>query len=297
MIYTAMPRADDRYYRPVNDDLIRYNQTFAAHLGENDQLLSITKRTMPFPTTSSTYDDIWVRDVAPIITTKMVKFKHSPAYLKKSDSRALNTQFTKWLTTNHFNYQTSALVLDGGNVQWNHGDAVVVTNRVFADNRKWSHKAVINELKTKLNVKKVVVIPAEPGDTLAHSDGMIKFLSPKLAFISDFEGDTQFRKKVAGIIQRELPDVKLVTIKSAYTEKGQFDPNIASARGLYINMLETDKTIYVPQFDLKADHSAIKFIQSYTDKTVVGIPINKVSTLGGALHCTTWEVPAAFQPK
>ncbi|KRL55840.1 agmatine deiminase family protein [Furfurilactobacillus rossiae] len=299
MIYTALPKQSDHYYHRIYPDLIQYNQTFSERLASADQLTSLTKSNQrgKFATTPYTYDDIWVRDVAPIITTTMVKFRYSPAYLPKADSGYLNTSFTNWLNQSHFNYHSSKLVLDGGNVQWNKGNAVVITNRVFKDNPHWSHHDIISELKHQLNVNKVVIVPAEPGDTLAHSDGMIKFLTPNTAFISDFEGNQAFQNKFKQIVKKSLPHVRLITLKSAYTDAGQYDKKIASARGLYINMLETAHTIYVPQFNLARDKEALHTIQAHTSKRVVGIPITKVSTLGGAVHCTTWDVPKKFAPK
>ena len=299
MIYTSLPKSSDQYYHRVYPDLINYNQTFSNKLATDDRLTVLTQnqKSAKFTTTPYTYDDIWVRDVAPIITTKMVKFKYSPDYLPKPDSHYLNDSFTTWLNQEHFNYQTSKLVLDGGNVQWNKGDAVVITNRVFKDNPRWSHHAVIAELKHQLQVKMVVIVPAEPGDTLAHADGMIKFLSPKVAFISDFEGNKRFQAKFIHVLRKALPHLRLISLKSAYTDQGQYDKKIASARGLYINMLETTHTIYVPQFDLPADKAALRAIQKHTSKRVIGVPVAKISTLGGALHCTTWDVPSQFQPK
>ncbi len=47
-----------------------------------------------------------------------------------------------------------------------------------------------------------------------------------------------------------MPEAEFIVVPSLYTEKGQYDQEIASAKGLYINMLETCDVIYVPKFGL-----------------------------------------------
>ena len=42
-----------------------------------------------------------------------------------------------------------------------------------------------------------------------------------------------------------MPEAEFIVVPSSYTEKGQYDQEIASAKGLYINMLETCDALYV----------------------------------------------------
>ena len=50
-----------------------------------------------------------------------------------------------------------------------------------------------------------------------------------------------------------MPEAEFIVVPSSYTEKGQYDQEIASAKGLYINMLETCDALYVPKFGLAKD--------------------------------------------
>lgn len=48
----------------------------------------------------------------------------------------------------------------------------------------------------------------------------------------------EFRYHVQEIIQEQMPEAEFIVVPSSYTEKGQYDQEIASAKGLYINMLK-----------------------------------------------------------
>ena len=292
-IYTDLPLATNSYYRPFAADL----KSFSYQLAKDDpnNVTTITKQHITNQTSRFTYDDIWLRDVAPVITTRMVKFRYSPNYLPKADSSYLDNRFRTWLRQQHFNYQTSNLVLDGGNLIWNQHKTIILTDHVFADNPDWSRSEIVNELKAKLEVNRVIIIPSEPGDILGHADGMVKFINANTLYVSDFSGDTQLVKTVKTRIKATLPNAKFVILPSAYTSKGQYDKKIASAKGLYINMLETPDTIYVPHYDLPMDRQVLKIVRQHTKKRVVSINIAKISTTGGSVHCLTWDVPNRFK--
>ena len=84
-----------------------------------DQLISLSVEEQDFHTSCFEYDDIWLRDVAPVATNHLVKFKYRPNYLPDDQGRYLDQQFNKWLKKNDFEYVKSPLILDGGNLIWN----------------------------------------------------------------------------------------------------------------------------------------------------------------------------------
>lgn len=283
-IYTSMPDQNDDYYQPFYDSLKKFNYDFSRKMNKGDS----------FSVLKFYYPDIWLRDVAPVVTTKMVKFKYSPNYLKKCDSRYLNNHFKKFLK-GRYKYSQSSLVLDGGNAQWDGDQTVVLTKKVFQDNPDWTKTEITSELKDKLKVKRVVYISIEPGDVLGHSDGMVKFISPNKMFINDFSYEPGFLQKIERQIKKQIPEMKFIVLPSAYTSKGQYDSKIASAKGLYINMLETNHAIYFPMYGLKQDHTVLKMVQAQTNKPVVPVKVGNISVLGGSLHCLTWNVPNKFK--
>ncbi|MEE8824353.1 putative agmatine deiminase [Lentilactobacillus sunkii] len=294
-IYTALPVKSDSYYQPFSHSL----KAFSNQLSRTDRkhVITITNQSMNHRVSRFSYDDIWVRDVAPVITTKMVKFKYGSNYLPKADASYLDRQFRTWLDEEGFNYQVSNLVLDGGNLIWNGHDTVILTNHVFDDNPGWTRSEIVSELKSKLNVKRVIFIPVEPGDVLGHADGMVKFISRNELYVSDFSGNHKLLRKVEHQIKSVIPNAKFVVLPSAYTSRGQYDRKIASAKGLYINMLETPTKVYVPQYGLSMDHKVLKIIRSHTHKKLIPINVGKISTMGGSVHCLTWDVPKTMVPE
>ncbi|MEC2987191.1 hypothetical protein P9Z41_17625, partial [Bacillus cereus] len=61
-------------------------------------------------------------------------------------------------------------ILDGGNLIWNKKDTVILTERIFDDNDDWTEEEIIEQLEWDLDVSRVIIIPAEEGDVLAHAD-------------------------------------------------------------------------------------------------------------------------------
>ena len=121
-------------------------------------------------------------------------------------------------------------------------DTVILTERIFDDNYDLDARKRTRATEW-IYVSRVIIIPAEEGDVLAHADGMVKFIDEHTMFISDFLGDHEFRYNVQEIIQEQMPEAEFIVVPSSYTEKGQYDQEIASAKGLYINMLETCDTL------------------------------------------------------
>lgn len=297
MIFTSLPRKNNSYYKDFYKELVGFNKEFNVSLEKNDKLEVITDQKLDQNISEFSYDDIWTRDVAPVITTRLVKFNYTPEYLEKSASGKLDKEFRKWLDINQFKYHTSSLILDGGNCVWDKKETVIVTDRVLSDNKILLKEEIIQQLKEDLQVTNVIIIPTEEGDLLSHADGMVKFIGKNTLFISDFLGNTEFRKEIETIIYQTLPDIDIVEMSSSYVEEEQYDEDIASAKGLYINVLETENAIYVPQFNLPEDKKQLDFIKKYTNKEVIPVAINDISTMGGAINCLTWYCPEEFLPK
>lgn len=297
LIITALPKKNNAYYDSFATDLVAFNASFKHSLNQRDSLRVMTTQEVNQEKFSFTYDDPWVRDVAPVVTSRLVKFKYSPEYLDKSLSGKLDKRFRKWLDINKFDYHSSPLILDGGNCIWDKKETVIITDRVLTDNHKWTKEDIIEQLKADLKVANVIIIPTEYGDNLSHADGMVKFIGETTLFISDFLGDIEFRHEVESIIRKTLPSIAIVEMASSYVEEGQYDQGIASAKGLYINLLETEKAVYVPQFGLAADDEQLAFVGQYTDKQVIPVAINEIATMGGAINCLTWYCPNHLLPK
>lgn len=63
--------------------------------------------------------------------------------------------------------------------------------------------------------------------------------------------------------------------------------NWLTAKGLYVNFLETSKAVFVPQFNLSLDENAVKTIKLCTSKPIIKVDCSKIAEYGGAVHCLT----------
>ena len=67
-----------------------------------------------------------------------------------------------------------------------------------------------------------------------------------------------------------------------------------SARGLYVNFLETSRAVFVPQFNLPTDDKVISIMEKYTRKPLVRVDCTQMARYGGAVHCLTREYDTEF---
>ncbi len=92
-----------------------------------------------------------------------------------------------------------------------------------------------------------------------------------------------------------MPDAEFVVIPSSYTNR-QYDSKIASAKGVYVNILETDQNVYVPQYGFEEDSAIFDTIADHFNKPAIAIDVDKVSVMGGAVNCLTWYCPPRLLP-
>ncbi len=271
-IFTGLPAVDDTYYKPFEQEIKQFKEDLHS--------------------TTIDYGDIWIRDVAPVVTDRLVKFNYSPDYLSKKQSRTINAIFMDWLDKKGFDYEQSKIILEGGNFVYNREDTVIITKRILKDNPEYSQNALITKLKKLLHVRKIILIDEEPGDVLGHADGQVFFIKTDTLFIGDFEGNSLVKKQ----IKQAAPELKIIDLPSNYQEEGQYDQSIPSARGLYVNMMETDTTLYVPKYGLKTDQQVLDLVSQYTNKKIQTVDVRTLSTLGGSINCLTWYCPNELLP-
>ena len=81
--------------------------------------------------------------------------------------------------------EDSTIVIDGGNIVAD-SSHVVMTEKVLKENRKHKPNDLCVELKSILEVDKVILIPEEEGDLFGHSDGMIRFVGEGHVVVNDY---------------------------------------------------------------------------------------------------------------
>ncbi len=80
--------------------------------------------------------DIWIRDFAPVIPSKQIKFEYLPSYNRHSISKDIDRSFQNWFEKFGLEYQMkSNIIIDGENVVDNPSTTrVILTDRIFQDN-------------------------------------------------------------------------------------------------------------------------------------------------------------------
>jgi len=235
--------------------------------------------------------DIWIRDFSPVVAGKQVKFNFLPDYMSRSDATYIDNSFERWRRSIGLQYgKKSSLVLDGGNVVGNGKGKIIVTDRFLYDNPTLTKAQAKRKLKQLLGATQVAIIKESPGDATGHSDGMLMWADDNTLLVHDQP------RQVKGAILRELkasfPNVKIVIVPDYY----QFEEwnGFSSACNIYVNSLVTNDYIYVPTFNNTRDREMLNFIQSYTSKTVVEVPAEKVCFMGGSVRCLSWQLDGEF---
>ena len=226
--------------------------------------------------------DIWARDYMPVKTKsgKYVSFRYEPSYLDGSPE--LRTDFRRDIAPN-FNIKKliySEINLDGGNVVFSPSkEKVIISDRVFTENLKYSSAELVQELE-KLLEARVIIIPSLRLDMTGHADGMVRFVNENTVVTNAPLSPYGFEAKVKKVLQNHGIEV----IDFPY-----FDSKGDSAVGCYLNYLETETSIFLPVFDVEADNIALDTAKSIFGKEIIPVNINKIAVKGGLLNCISWE--------
>lgn len=226
--------------------------------------------------------DIWLRDFMPVKTKsgKYVSFRYEPSYLDGSPE--LRTDFCRDIAPN-FNIKKlvySELNLDGGNAVFSPSkETVVISDRVFTENLKYSSAELVQELE-KLLEARVIIIPSLRLDMTGHADGMVRFVDENTVVTNAPLSPYGFETKVKKSLQNYGFNVN---------DFSYFDSKGDSAVGCYLNFLETEQAIFLPVFGVDTDNEAIELAKNIFDKTIIPVNINEIAIKGGLLNCISWE--------
>ena len=227
-------------------------------------------------------NDIWARDYMPVKTKsgKYVSFRYEPSYLDGSPE--LRTDFRRDITPN-FNIKNlvySEINLDGGNAVFSPSkETVVISDRVFSENLKYSSAELVQELENLLEAR-VIIIPSLRLDMTGHADGMVRFADENTVVTNAPLSPYGFETKV----KKSLQNYGFNVIDFPY-----FDSKGDSAVGCYLNFLETKQAIFLPVFDVENDNIALDTAKSIFNKTIIPVNINEIAIKGGLLNCISWE--------
>jgi len=235
--------------------------------------------------------DIWCRDFMPIQVAedRFVSYKYTPNYLQDKTGLRLQTNPEAILQARqnrltHVLQNTVKvdLVLDGGNVV-KCGDTVVMTEKVFAENRDKSINEVDRMLKDAFQCD-VLYLPWDHQETFGHSDGIVHFAGDGKVLITNYcDISSHFYCRFRVALEKHFEVIPLY-----YKTKKTHARSWA-----YINFLQVGKLVLVPQLGLVEDEQALEQIgNALPDCEVVGIPALEAVRRGGALNCISWNIKA-----
>jgi agmatine deiminase len=233
--------------------------------------------------------DIWAVDYMPVQISKdkFVQFTYKPDYLMETKKlRETISDVDSVCKAINLTTIKSNLIVDGGNVSKT-TDKVIMCDKVFHENKHISERDLIKELKELFEVDKLYFVPWDTDDFTGHSDGMVRFINKDTVLINDYS-------KQDGAFQRcfrmSLHNAGLDWVEIPYNPPYD-DPELISAKGLYINYLQMEQAVIMPTFKSKFDDKAYRVLEEvFKGQTIATIDGNEVAKEGGILNCITWNI-------
>lgn len=233
--------------------------------------------------------DVWAVDYMPIQVSesKFVRFSYKPDYLVSSK---------KWSKTisdvdaicEAVDVKTvkSDIILDGGNLsKWY--DRVMMTTKVFMENKHIPELELIEQLKNLLEVNDLFFVPVEKGDWLGHVDGMARFIAKDTVLINDYSKEPQENYiDFLGALHNAGLQWKTFPFNIYENE------DVNDATGLYLNYLELQDHIVLPIFDNKTENEIAKkkAKEIFPKNNLITVVSTKPAKNTGIINCMTWNI-------
>ena len=287
----------DNYYASSLIEFVDFHAEFANSAGSRDHFFivinnyndNLYQAQLPDEMLiSANVNDIWVRDFG-IQNLQGInhKFDYSPNYLDNWTSNWIDNSFINFFNNTDLEYINHNIVLDGGNFQTNGIDKAVITTRIFSDNPNLSEIQIRNYFNTNLGINEIAFIPEDIGDPVGHSDGYVVWLTPTKLAVNDSE--EPYHTQIYNILEFSLTGVEYIDMPFAPDNGGGAD-GFGSAKGIYVNSLQTTDNFYIPIFGIPEDALALAVYEEHTNKNVIPIDATEISNWGGSVHCLAMEI-------
>jgi agmatine deiminase len=290
---TKEPRGEQLEVLAANFDVLEQARHALANVPSNFHLIP--------------YDDIWLRDSAPIFVarpegqTAAVQFQFNvwghKFELPQDEEVAAN--IAKGTGLQVFEYP---FVLEGGSVETD-GEGTCLTTRqcLLNPNRNpnLDQDTLEQFLKFALGYEKILWL--DEGLINDHTDGhidtLVRFVAPGVVICmvpkAKDDPNAAALKRIASALSA-FTDAKgrklqMVTIPSpglVLDEEGEAMP------ASYVNFYIGNRTVVVPTYGTKFDAIAVKAISAcFPTRRTVGLSAKAILTGGGAFHCITQQQP------
>jgi len=234
--------------------------------------------------------DYFCRDYMPVQVTEkhLVQFQFYPDYLLRPDRLEYLTKikhvYKKNEFLNDFNITFSNIILDGGNIiKWK--DKVIITDKIFSENKNFKQSDIINELKKILECE-IIIIPSYPNEETGHADGLVRFIDEKTVLTYNLEIES-------GKIYVEWKDKFLNTFKDNKIEVKML-PSVSEKEDVdnwaYLNFLQLNDLLILPIFNKNSDQIMVEFFKDTFKINIETVYSKKIFDQGGVLNCFTWNI-------
>ena len=237
--------------------------------------------------------DIWVRDFLPVQNVKTGELYQQFFEPRYANYTPKFTAAIREQVRGAFPHAKPCDArIDGGNIVLSPDKKLAFClekQTIFRNSNPAQKEHVEQELKRALGVQEILWLPQQKGDKIGHMDGYIQFLGDFLmeGAINIFDGDialeTLLDDKSSNLLAA-CHHFKTVPLLCQIDEN-----NWLSAKGLYVNFLETSRAVFVPQFNLPEDDEIVNIMKKHTHKPLVRVDCEQISQYGGAVHCLTRE--------
>ena len=258
---------------------------------------------------------IWVRDYMPIQRDiyDHVLFEYQPDYLVNTKKYAPHLPNGKKvlidptiemdaLDFTKGNPQfPNGLNIDGGNML-RCGDYIVMTDKVFDENPTWKQQDIVDVLN-KLFDKSLIFLPWYKREWCGHTDGIVRYIGNGKILLNTYgfpEYDKTDEFFMHRFYNRLLPYFGKENIKVLSFEKTD---KASDYRWAYVNWLQLEDVLIIPQFGVHEDEEALQQIESFMPdykgrirqvmlepEYIEHAKPKNLADLGGCLNCASWTI-------
>ncbi|MEE9424485.1 MAG: agmatine deiminase family protein [Methylococcales bacterium] len=259
------------------------------------------------------YDDIWVRDIAPIA----VQHNHSTDLLclqfnawGNQYSCQNDAKFAQRFVASQIlpaSSQTSTLTLEGGAIENNGLGVVLTTTSCMYDQRRnqIDQPAIQKQLRKVLHAKSIIALKygqLSGDDTGGHIDTLARFCSVDTIAYSSCDDPSDVHYHPLKQMYNELKQLridhntpyKLIPLpipNPIFNNQGQRLP------ANYANFLIINHAVLVPQYGDTQDATSINNLaKCFSDRTIIPIDSTSLITQFGSLHCMSMNYPQTLKP-
>jgi agmatine deiminase len=249
--------------------------------------------------------DIWARDYSPLYGVDAqsgVGVAHKFAFAAYGADYRMCYRYSvdvdeRFAWKDGFDLRRTRILLDGGSILTDGDGTYILTRRALTDNASVPNLQA--ELERWLCAERIIWLDEQPGDTLGHINH-IKLLGPTLALVGvpDEKGiplasylhDARTTLEDNGFEIVEMP----VATGLADTMVG----GAATAHGLYANSLMVNGRLLAAVFGAdEHDEAALEvYRQALPGYEVIPIDASILANDGGAINCSSKEIPRVQQP-